>query len=460
MLIIAERYGTIGTDEAGCKISYTEMEFNYAIARNKPIIALLHRKPEDLPSRYTESTNIGKRRLSQFRQKAECDRMVMYWNTKENLHICVVNSLRKMIKDTTEAIGWVRADFLEGKLRVEYPIDTVKDEVVQSFTDIGDSDQYDRFMQLDYRNKERIMKDKPSLMAIGGFINECRHIEKTRKVIESLPSYYAMDSEHRIFLKEIIDDRALYDRSVKANVPEFFVILFTLFTRLNIFEREYVLKAFEIYKEGSMDTVLCRRCAVFLIEYASTLGHSEVKEQLKEFAMHELINGQTPYVVEDLISIIVRVCQDEEDLEWLLSFFLKLGESVQKRLFESLVEECGPELCIISPKYQRIFMRFCDVVISWNDDRISAIMLIYWLLARTMDVFTVDEVFDKIDSLNDDAFYIFMWNLPMYDVSVRYETSYDLDTEANERICEIIRKRKHPRGAKLIEQYLSAKHKR
>lgn len=163
--------------------------------------------------------------------------------------------------------------------------------------------------------------------------------------------------------------------------------------------------------------------------------------------------------MDELISIVVRVCQDEEDLEWLLCFFLKLGESVQKRLFESLVEVCGPELCITSPKYQRIFMRFCDVVISWNDDRIAAIMLIYWLIARTMDIFTVDEVFDKVNSLNDDAFYLFMWNLPIYDFSVSYETAYNLDTEANERICEIIRKRKHPRGAKLIERYLSAEHK-
>ena len=42
LLIIAGRYGSIGIDDFGNKVGYTEMEFDYATKTNKPSAAVIH----------------------------------------------------------------------------------------------------------------------------------------------------------------------------------------------------------------------------------------------------------------------------------------------------------------------------------------------------------------------------------------------------------------------------------
>lgn len=59
LLIIAGRYGSLGIDDKGKKVGYTEMEFDYALSQEKPIIVMLHRDIEKLPAKWCE-----KRRLT------------------------------------------------------------------------------------------------------------------------------------------------------------------------------------------------------------------------------------------------------------------------------------------------------------------------------------------------------------------------------------------------------------
>jgi len=104
MVIIGGRYGSLGPDG----ISYTEMEYQYAINCGKPIIAFLHKSPGDLSANRTEREQESIAKLEEFRKLAE-KKLVKYWTTPSDLGSMVSRSLIRLIK-TSPAIGWVRAD--------------------------------------------------------------------------------------------------------------------------------------------------------------------------------------------------------------------------------------------------------------------------------------------------------------------------------------------------------------
>ena len=104
IVIIGGRYGSVNSEG----ISYTEMEYRYAQETGKPIIAFLHKKPEEIKSKDTEQTAQGKAKLADFRHLAE-EKMVRYWSTPSDLGSVVSRSMIKLIKGYP-AIGWVKAD--------------------------------------------------------------------------------------------------------------------------------------------------------------------------------------------------------------------------------------------------------------------------------------------------------------------------------------------------------------
>ena len=113
IVIIAGRYGSTTKDDNGHIISYTEMEFNYAMQQNKPIIALIHDSIGELPQKKAEKTQKGIKLLEAFKEKACDGRTVRFWNTAENLKSSALISLSNIKKDllneSTE-IGWIRAN--------------------------------------------------------------------------------------------------------------------------------------------------------------------------------------------------------------------------------------------------------------------------------------------------------------------------------------------------------------
>ena len=108
LLIIAGKYGTIGEDEEGNTVSYTEMEFDYALKTGKPIITLIHNNIESLPSSKTE-TGAKIKRLEWFSEKARNGRLIKYWSNKDNLKTATITSLES-VKRNSPGVGWVRAD--------------------------------------------------------------------------------------------------------------------------------------------------------------------------------------------------------------------------------------------------------------------------------------------------------------------------------------------------------------
>ena len=57
VVIVAGRYGSIGPSG----ISFTEMEYRYALEKRKPVVAFLHGDPESISSKWTEKSEKGKK---------------------------------------------------------------------------------------------------------------------------------------------------------------------------------------------------------------------------------------------------------------------------------------------------------------------------------------------------------------------------------------------------------------
>ncbi|MDF7802109.1 DUF4062 domain-containing protein [Pontiellaceae bacterium B1224] len=104
LLIIGGRYGST-TDEG---ISYTEKEFDYAVANGLKVVALIHGKPEDISFGKSEKDPELREKLLAFKDKVMDGRLVKFWEKDTELPGLVALSLTKTIK-MYPAVGWVRA---------------------------------------------------------------------------------------------------------------------------------------------------------------------------------------------------------------------------------------------------------------------------------------------------------------------------------------------------------------
>jgi hypothetical protein len=105
LVIIGGKYGS--TIAEG--ISYTEKEYDYAIAKGMKVIALLRDNMDEIPAGKTESDPQLRQRLIAFREEVAKNRLVKFWRTAEELPGLVALSLQKTIK-AYPAVGWVRGD--------------------------------------------------------------------------------------------------------------------------------------------------------------------------------------------------------------------------------------------------------------------------------------------------------------------------------------------------------------
>lgn len=105
LLIIGGRYGSITNDG----ISYTELEYNYAVSKGLKVLALLHGAPDQIVIGKTDKDATLTERLNTFRQKAQQSRLVNYWKDHNELKTHVALGMLNMIR-RFPAVGWVRAN--------------------------------------------------------------------------------------------------------------------------------------------------------------------------------------------------------------------------------------------------------------------------------------------------------------------------------------------------------------
>jgi len=134
VLILGGRYGSCGPEG----LSYTEMEYRYALEIGKPTIAFLHKDPGIIQANKCETTQEGKEKLVTFRAFVE-KKLCKYWTSPPELGSVVSRSLIQLMK-TTPAIGWVRADELPDKdatlelLKLRQRVDELQAELARSRT--------------------------------------------------------------------------------------------------------------------------------------------------------------------------------------------------------------------------------------------------------------------------------------------------------------------------------------
>jgi hypothetical protein len=105
LLVVGGKYGSVDPIEA---ISYTEKEYDYAVAQRKPVMAFLHGNPDAIPVGKAERSEEAQEKLAAFRAKVERGKHVKYWSG-EDLSGKVALSFPQFTR-RHPAAGWVRGD--------------------------------------------------------------------------------------------------------------------------------------------------------------------------------------------------------------------------------------------------------------------------------------------------------------------------------------------------------------
>lgn len=140
LVLIAGKYGSTTKNESGDTVSYTEMEFDYAMSIGKPIIALIHSNIEKLTADKVERTARNSNKLKKFTKKAKDGRCVRFWENKDQLKAAVVTSLIEEIKVNPQC-GWVKNETERADLddRIFYLSD---DEMGFEYIDLYNANYY------------------------------------------------------------------------------------------------------------------------------------------------------------------------------------------------------------------------------------------------------------------------------------------------------------------------------
>lgn len=129
VLIIGKRYGSINPQTG---ISYTEMEYDYAIDNDIPVLVFAIDDSVVLPAERIENNKDSIEKLKKFRAKALNNRLASVWHTTDELTGKLAISIMKA-KNEISRPGWQRAsDFDEASLRREIMTLEEKNEYLSS----------------------------------------------------------------------------------------------------------------------------------------------------------------------------------------------------------------------------------------------------------------------------------------------------------------------------------------
>ncbi|MCK1395852.1 DUF4062 domain-containing protein [Bradyrhizobium sp. 1] len=104
VVIVGARYGSLDGDR-----SFTEKEYEYALSRNIPVLAFIHKNPGKISAEKTDTDQQQIARLDAFRARLSKSRIVHFWTDINDL---CMNVLVAVTSEVTLApgAGWVRGD--------------------------------------------------------------------------------------------------------------------------------------------------------------------------------------------------------------------------------------------------------------------------------------------------------------------------------------------------------------
>jgi signal transduction histidine kinase len=139
VLISAGKYGSLHT---GTGISFTEMEYDYAVSIGIPIIRLVHKDPfRLLDDHLVEADEQKLTLLKNFRAKVEASHVVKHWASTEELGKHVVLGLLEAQRSSPRT-GWVRGIDIgnqSGRIRAAQDLQTTVMNIVREV--IGESSE-------------------------------------------------------------------------------------------------------------------------------------------------------------------------------------------------------------------------------------------------------------------------------------------------------------------------------
>jgi len=106
LLIVGGRYGSLNSQG----ISYTQMEYEYTISKNIPVISFIPSNPEQIPVGKTDKDQEKTEKLNKFLQLVT-QKMCKTYEGSKDLGSVASRSIIKLIKKHP-AIGWIRANNL------------------------------------------------------------------------------------------------------------------------------------------------------------------------------------------------------------------------------------------------------------------------------------------------------------------------------------------------------------
>jgi hypothetical protein len=109
VILVGNRYGT--TSPSG--LSFTELEYEYAVEKGIKVVALLHDDPLSLSVDKSETDPKLVEKLEAFRKRLRTGRLVRTWSKPSDLPGIVAVALQKTMT-THPARGWVRGDTVPG----------------------------------------------------------------------------------------------------------------------------------------------------------------------------------------------------------------------------------------------------------------------------------------------------------------------------------------------------------
>jgi len=103
VVVVANKYGSNGPDG----VSYTEMEYDFAIESKVPTLGFVLDDKAPWPSERGEKTPKARKSLNGFKRKVK-SKLVNFWSNKDELHAKVSVSLVKTMT-ANPRIGWVKS---------------------------------------------------------------------------------------------------------------------------------------------------------------------------------------------------------------------------------------------------------------------------------------------------------------------------------------------------------------
>lgn len=106
ILIVGDRYGSIN-EKTG--LSYTEMEYNYAVGKDIPVLVFCLDEKINLSEDKCEKNLEKRKKLSTFKEKAMKNRLASIWKDITELSGQVAISIMRA-KNEIDRPGWIRAN--------------------------------------------------------------------------------------------------------------------------------------------------------------------------------------------------------------------------------------------------------------------------------------------------------------------------------------------------------------